>query len=135
MRKKGFIFCLRFKRHFFRHTDLWRFKISKKNFLKIWILDIIEKCIGCFLVYPFLGFFLLKVQKRCVYVIMLKITLVLVKNVFFGLKKGISGLERWIAPKHTATVVRQLFAGKSIPDIPLGGGITFSCRRTFWQRI
>ena len=26
----------------------------------------------------------------------------LVKNVFFGLKKGISGLERWIAPKNTA---------------------------------
>ena len=32
----------------------------------------------------------LKVQKECVYAIMLKIALVLVKNVFFGLKKGIS---------------------------------------------
>ena len=40
----------------------------------------------------FRGIFLLKVQKGCVYVIMLKITLVLVKNVFFGFKKGISGL-------------------------------------------
>ena len=40
---------------------------------------------------PILGvFFLLKVQKECVYVIMLKITLALVKNVFFGLKKDIS---------------------------------------------
>ena len=38
-----------------------------------------EKCIGCFLVYPFLGAFLLKVQKGCVYVIMLKIALVLFK--------------------------------------------------------
>ena len=56
---------------------------------------------------------------------MLKIILVLAKNVFFGLKKDISRLERWIVPKHTATVVRQLFAGKSIPGISLGGGITF----------
>ena len=39
----------------------------------------------------FRGFFLLKVQKGCVWEIMLKITLVLVKNVLFGLKKGISG--------------------------------------------
>ena len=37
------------------------------------------------------GFFLLKVQKGCVYLIMLKIALVLVKNVLFGLKKGVSG--------------------------------------------
>ena len=40
----------------------------------------------------FRGFFLLKVQKGCVYVIMSKVALVLVKNVLFGLKKGISGL-------------------------------------------
>ena len=33
---------------------------------------------------------------------MLKIALVLVKNVFFGLKKGISELLHWVAPKHTA---------------------------------
>ena len=46
-------------------------------FLKIYILGIIEKCIGWVLVYPFLGFFfLLKVQKGCVYVIMFK-------NVYF----------------------------------------------------
>ena len=46
---------------------------------------------GCFLVHPFLkGFFLLKVQKKCVYVIMLKIALVLAKNVFFDVEKGIS---------------------------------------------
>ena len=42
----------------------------------------------------FRGGFLLKVQKECVYVIMLKIKLVLVKNMFFGLKKGISELSR-----------------------------------------
>ena len=33
---------------------------------------------------------------------MLKIALVLVKNVFFGLKKGISELLHWVAAKHTA---------------------------------
>ena len=50
----------------------------------------------------FRSFFLLKARKGCVYVIMLKIALILVKNVSFGSKKSISGLERWIAPKHTA---------------------------------
>ena len=58
----------------------------------------------CFLVYPFLGGFFIKSAKRmcrCDYV---KITLVLVKNVFFGLKKGISGLLHWVAPKYTAYV-------------------------------
>ena len=38
----------------------------------------------------FNGVFLLKVQKKCVYVIMLKIALVLAKNVFFDVEKGIS---------------------------------------------
>ena len=33
-------------------------------------------------------FFSLKVQKGCVYMIMLKIVLVVVKNVFLGFKKG-----------------------------------------------
>ena len=33
---------------------------------------------------------------------MLKIALKLVKNVFFGLKKGISELLHWIAQKRTA---------------------------------
>ena len=33
---------------------------------------------------------------------MLTIVLVLMKNVFFGLKKGISELLHWIAPKHFA---------------------------------
>ena len=38
------------------------------------------------------GFFLLKVQKECVYVIMLKITLLLFKIYVLVGKKGISGL-------------------------------------------
>ena len=59
----------------------------------------------------FRGFFLLKVQKGCVYVIMLKIALVLVKiyvlmykRVIALEKKGISELLHWIAQKHTADV-------------------------------
>ena len=40
------------------------------------------------------GLFLLKSVEKCVYVIMLKIALLLVKNVFFGLNKGISELLR-----------------------------------------
>ena len=74
------MFCLRFRRHFFRHTDFLGFKISNFFFKKIQILGVIEKYIGWVLVYPFLGvFILLKVQKGCVYVIMLKIVLVLFK--------------------------------------------------------
>ena len=47
-------------------------------------------------------FFLLKVQKRCVYVNILFLVLILVENVFIGLKKGISKKMHWVAAKHTA---------------------------------
>ena len=40
----------------------------------------------------FKGFFLLKVQKECVYVVMLKIALLLFKIYVLVRKKGISGL-------------------------------------------
>ena len=53
---------------------------------------------------PILGFFLLKVQKQCVYVIMLKIALLLVKIYVLVGKKGIRGLERQIAAKHTGDI-------------------------------
>ena len=33
---------------------------------------------------------------------MLKIALVLVKNIVFGFKKRISELLHWVAPRHTA---------------------------------
>ena len=36
---------------------------------------------------------------------MLKIALVLVKNVCFDVKKSISRLLRWVAQKHTALVI------------------------------
>ena len=42
----------------------------------------------------FKGFFLLKVQKECVYVIMLKIALLLIKNYVLVGKNGMSGLLR-----------------------------------------
>ena len=72
----GFIFCLRFRRHFFRHTDFLRFQ--KKNFFKN--LDFrchrkMYRLVSCIPI--FRGYFLLKMQKGCVYMIMLKIALVL----------------------------------------------------------
>ena len=56
----------------------------------------------------FWGFFLLKVQKECVYVIMLKIALVLVEIYVLVGKKGISELSRWVAQKHTAVEIIQI---------------------------
>ena len=99
---------MRFRRHFFSHTEFLRFKISKKKF-KIQILGIIEKCIGCFLVYLFLGvFFLLNVLKRMCIFDSFKIALLLVKNVFFGLKKSIREFLHWVAQKHTAVSLLTL---------------------------
>ena len=88
----GFIFSLRFRCNFFRDTDFLRFKISKIFLKKIQILGIIEKRIGCFLVYPFLEIFFIESAKRMCICDYVKITLVLVKNVCFDVKKGISRL-------------------------------------------
>ena len=57
----------------------------------------------------FRGFFLLKVQKECVYVIMLKIALVLFKIYFLVRKKGISGLMSWVAQEHTAYIIYIIY--------------------------
>ena len=65
------MFCLRFRRHFPGIRIFQDLRFRKIFFFLIQILGVIEKCIGCVLVYPFLGGFLLKVQKRCVYVNML----------------------------------------------------------------
>ena len=51
---------------------------------------------------PIFRGFLLKVQKECVYVMMLKIALVLVKIYASVRKKGIGRLLYWAAQKHTA---------------------------------
>ena len=71
----------------------------------------------------FRGVFLLKVQKECVYVIMLKIALVLVKNVFFDLKKGISRLLHWVAKRNTALFIyfkHKCYANHRVTNSPLG---------------
>ena len=47
---------------------------------------------------------------------MLKIALKLVKNVFFGLKKGISELLHWIAQKHTVPVYTEIQLPWFLPD-------------------
>ena len=78
-------------------------RLQKKFFKKIQILGVIEKCIGWVLVYPFLGGFLLKVQKRCVYVNMLFLVLILFKIYFLIWKKGISRLLHRVAQKHTTS--------------------------------
>ena len=100
MREWSFIFCLRFRRHFFRHTDFLRFQ--KKNFFKN--LDFrchrkMYRLVSCIPI--FRGYFLLKMQKGCVYMIMLKIALVLFQIYVLVGKKGISGLARQIAAKDT----------------------------------
>ena len=72
----------------------------------------------------FRWFFLLKVQKRYVYVIILKIALIFVKNVLFRLKKGMSELLHWATQKHFAQ-------GDPPPQFPcLVGHSDLSIRKT-----
>ena len=50
-----------------------------------------EKCVGCFHVYLFLGdFFRLKSVKKCVCVINFKNAMLPMKSVFINVKKGMS---------------------------------------------
>ena len=99
----GFIFCLRFRRHLFRHTDFSRFKISKKNFFKNSDFGCHRKmyrlgpCIPIFRVF----FFIKSAKKTCIcdYVIF---GIGAYEKCFLGLKKGISKLLHQVAPKHTA---------------------------------
>ena len=75
--------------------DFLRFKISKKkkffnlDFRCHWKMYRLVPCIPIFR-----GFFKLKVKKGCVYVIMLKIALILLKIYILMGKKGISRLVR-----------------------------------------
>ena len=51
---------------------------------------------------PILGGFLIKkFLKKCVCVVGVKISLLLVKNVFINVTEGKSELGRWVAAKHT----------------------------------
>ena len=91
LREWGFTFCLRFRRHFFRHTDFLRFKILKKIFFfkfRFWVSWKKYRLVPCI---PILRrLFLLKVQKRCVCVNMLFLVLMLLKIYVLIWKKGIS---------------------------------------------
>ena len=56
----GFYFCLRFRRHFFRHTDFIDFKIFEFFFFKIQILRFHRKMCGLFPCIPILRWFFLR---------------------------------------------------------------------------
>ena len=61
--------------------------------------------------------------KGCVFVIMIKIVLLLVKNVFFGLNEGISKKVCQVTQKHTAQLPLHLLVlilkGKNTSSSPL----------------
>ena len=83
-----FIFCLRFRRNFFRHTNFLRFKISKKNFLKKFRFQVSQKNVQVVSLHThFQAFFFIKSTKRmciCGYV---KNRIGTCKNVFFLCEK------------------------------------------------
>ena len=108
LRKWVFIFCLRFRRHFLRHTNFLGFlKFREKNFF-IRFLKYHRKMYRLGPCIPILRvLFWLKVQKRCVYVNILFLVMILAENVFIGLKKGISKKMHWVAAKHTADIFRD----------------------------
>ena len=61
----------------------------------------------------FRGGGLLKNVKKCVCVLVLKITLLLVENVCFGVKKGISEFWRQAAQKQSIIIHYPLFSRKN----------------------
>ena len=72
-----------------------------------------EKCVGCFLVYLFLeDFFFIKKCEKNVCVLVLKVTLLLMKNLFFVVKNGMSELGVLVSCKRhyyqSKTAVFQL---------------------------
>ena len=110
-----FYFCLGFRRHCFRHTNFKILKFRFSFFLNLGLKGVIEKCVGCFLVYLFLGvFFRLKSVKKCVYVVNLKNAVLPVKSVFINVKKGISELWFWLALIHTTKVSKSIVSTLTI---------------------
>ena len=97
----GFYFCLGFRCQFFGHTklgDSWVFNF----FFHFGFKGVMEKCVGCFLVYLFFFYFFFwggRLLKRCekwgVYVIALK-SYIHVLFMFFNSWKGdkVKGPER-----------------------------------------
>ena len=67
MREWGFIFCLRFRCHFFRHTDFLRFKISKRIFFLISNFRYHGKMYRLVPCIPiFRGFFIKSAKRMCI---------------------------------------------------------------------
>ena len=75
-------------------------RFPKSFFKKIQILGIIEKCMGCFLVYLFLEVFLLKSAKKMRIYDCVKNRFGTFKNPFFDVKKG---YKQVIAPGSCKT--------------------------------
>ena len=63
--KWWFYFCLRFRCHFFRHTDCAIDEFFLKKFFNFDLKGVIEKCVGCFLSYLFLRGFFIKSVGMC----------------------------------------------------------------------
>ena len=78
--------------------------------------DFTEKCVGCFLVYPFLGGFFIKKCKKNVYM-----WLCTCENVFFGLKKG---YKRIIALGSPKTYCRNYYCNKHFHKVQTFPGFT-----------
>ena len=57
MREWGYYFCLRFRCHFFS-LPYWKIGGLNFFFFNFGLKGVIEKCVGCFLVYLFWGFYL-----------------------------------------------------------------------------
>ena len=86
---------------FYANWILRLLRFRKKKF-NLGLKGIIEKCVGCFLVYLVLGaFFLLKNVKKCVCAMGLKNAMLPMKSVFINVKKGINELGASLAAKHT----------------------------------
>ena len=100
----GFIFAWNLGVIFLGIPSFKILRLQKKFNLKFYCG--IEKCVGCFLVYLFLGgFFWLKSVKKCACVVALKIALLLVKNMFINVGEVMSELGRWAAAKHTTPIL------------------------------
>ena len=95
-----FYFLFNIQASFFRHMGFRRFKISKKVFFFKFRFQASQKNVQVWSLYThFRGVFLIKNTKRmciCEYV---KNRIGIIKNVFLGLKKGISRLLSQIAAK------------------------------------
>ena len=85
----GFIFCLRFRRHFFRHTDFLRFKMSKTFFFKKLDFRYRRKMSRLFPCIPiFRGVFFIKSAKRMCICNYVKIRIGTCKKCAFRFEKG-----------------------------------------------